>query len=77
MADIAPAAIPWKSHVVTFEVPNTGPRAWKTYRRGGKVFWRNYRRDVPGGLTLVERIGELEATTRKHYAEVLERQLFG
>lgn len=40
----------------TLSIPLTvtdGPKQWKRYRhRSGKWYWRNYRREVKGGVSL-------------------------
>jgi hypothetical protein len=51
------------------------PRSYKQYRRGGRMFWRNYGRDVPGGATFTERYGAAEASLRRAVEAELERQL--
>ena len=47
--------IPWKTYEVSFQVIR-GPKCYKRVG-GGKIraHWRNYRREVPGGVDFVER----------------------
>ncbi len=68
----------WKTYSTTIQLerPTTEVRCYKQYRRGGKVFWRNYHRDVPGGSTFLERFGLLMDTTRRNVEADLARMIY-
>lgn len=70
-------ALDWKSYVVPITVENSGPRSFKSYTRNGKTFWRNYRRDVTGGVTFLERYAVVLAAREQRHIALLGRQLFG
>ena len=57
-----------------------GQKEWGRYRRGGRVFWRNYRREVRGGLTysgmLIERFGPLKQQTDAAMEKNLATRLY-
>lgn len=56
-ATAADSAVPqyaWRTQAITFTAAE-GPKCYKTYRRAGKTFWRNYRRPVPGGVSFLQR----------------------
>ena len=41
------------------------PRRYKQYVRNGKTFWRDYKRDVEGGITIFQKIDmKIEETKR-------------
>lgn len=67
----------YKTMSVPITIRDDGPKCWKQYTRGGKTFWRNYKRSVPGGISLVEKIGMLEAITRRALEDRLTEHIFG
>ena len=66
----------WRGLGTTITIHDFGPKCYKQYRRGDKMFWRNYKRAVPGGLSFVERFGVNAEITRRAMADTLARQLF-
>lgn len=66
----------WQGYSVAISMRDDGPKAWKQYRRGERVFWRNYRRDVPGGVTFLQRYDEMTQTTIRAYREKLSQEIF-
>ena len=65
----------WKHVGMSISIRDDGPKYYKTYRRRGRTFWRNYRRDVPGGVSFVGRLAaslaEQERRMRERLAEVI------
>lgn len=39
---------------VSFPIAPGAPRRYKQYTRNGKIFWRDYNRDVEGGSTIID-----------------------
>ena len=63
------------SHLITLTATE-GPKCYKTYRRGGKVFWRNYHRDVPGGVSFLRRFTDALEYHAARQREYLAQSIF-
>jgi hypothetical protein len=68
--------IDWTERHVEITVRDDGPKCYKQYTRGGKKFWRNYKRDVPGGVSFIERFDAIAQTTIRAYRQRLTEQLW-
>lgn len=44
----------YQNHSVGFGVLMVGVPCFKSYKRNGKTFWRNYHRPVKGGISLLD-----------------------
>ena len=72
----------WKAHTQSVVIRNADgtpppPRCFKQYRRNGKLFWRNYRRDVPGGVTFIGWMSQASERARDDLHRRMEESLFG
>ncbi len=54
-----------------------GLKCLKQYTRNGKKFWRNYNRDVNGGIDMSEFAERMMKKARKEMIKNLERRVYG
>ncbi len=65
-----------KSYSVSIQVER-GPACYGRVKRCGRVFYRNYRRPVRGGVTFVDLLDEKMRIARQTNLDMLSRRLFG
>jgi len=65
----------WKPVTTNIRIRDAGPTCYKTYRRGGRTFWRNYGRAVPGGVSFIQRLALAQAEALTRTREYLGRAI--
>ncbi len=61
---------------VSFAIAPSAPRRYKQYTRNGKTFWRDYKRDVEGGITIFQKIEMKIAETKKVIIDAFSVNLY-